>query len=126
MCIHDFLSYGLIQFYTFNSSIMRYLSFFIFSLQAEDDILVRKELESLVKDYPNQFKLHYTVDKPPETGWEYSNGFISKEMIEEFCLFNGSAKDTQVFMCGPPPMIKFACLPNLKELGFTNKNWFIF
>lgn len=98
----------------------------LYANQTEDDILVRKELESLVKDYPNQFKLHYTVDKPPETGWEYSNGFISKEMIEEFCLFNGSAKDTQVFMCGPPPMIKFACLPNLKELGFTNKNWFIF
>ena len=96
-------------------------------ITAEDDILVRKELEALAKDFPDQFKLHYTVDRPPTTGsWNHSTGFISKEMIQEFCLFNGSSKNTQVFMCGPPPMIKFACLPNLTELGFTKDDWFAF
>ena len=94
---------------------------------AEDDILVRSELEALQKEFPDQFKLHYTVDHPPKGGkWEYSTGFISKEMIEKYCLVNGSSKDTQVFMCGPPPMVKFACLPNLQELGFTEKEWVIF
>ena len=94
---------------------------------AEDDILVRSELEALQKEFPDQFKLHYTVDRPPKGGkWEYSTGFISKEMIEKYCLVNGSSKDTQVFMCGPPAMVKFACLPNLQELGFTEKEWVIF
>merc|ERR1712224_183061 len=90
----------------------------LYANQTEDDILLREELEALVKEFPDKFKLHYTVDRPKDDSWEYSSGFVTKEMIEEFCLFNGSSKDTQVFMCGPPPMIKFACLPNLKELGF--------
>ena len=108
------------------NTIVRLRSFLFYSLLAEDDILVREELEALLKDFPDQFNLHYTVDTPPADGWKHSTGFISKDMIQEFCLFSGSSKDTQVFMCGPPPMIKFACLPNLKELGFTDKDWFSF
>lgn len=97
------------------------------SFVAEDDILVREELESLAKEFPDRFYLHYTVDRAPEDGsWKYSTGFISKEMLQEHMLFNGSSDQTQVFMCGPPPMIKFACLPNLTELGFTEKEWFVF
>jgi cytochrome-b5 reductase len=94
---------------------------------AVDDILVRDELEALEKEFPTQFKLHYTVDRAlTDGGWTYSTGFITKDMIEQHILFNGSSNNTQVLMCGPPPMIKFACLPNLTELGFTEKEWFIF
>jgi cytochrome-b5 reductase len=92
---------------------------------AEDDILVRQELESLAANFPDRFSLHYTVDRPPE-GWKYSSGFISKDMIEKYCLFHNSSKNTQVFMCGPPPMIKFACQPNLEQLGFTEKEMVVF
>ena len=92
---------------------------------AEDDILVRTEIEALATEFPDRFSLHYTLDRPP-TGWAYSSGFISKEMIEEHCLFGGSSKNTQVFMCGPPPMIKFACQPNLEALGFTAKEMVVF
>ena len=95
------------------------------STTAEDDILVRKELESLAKEFPDRFNLHYTLDRPP-AGWKYSSGFIDKNMLEKYCLFNKSHKDTQVFICGPPPMIKFACEPNLTELGFTKKELVIF
>ena len=28
-------------------------------------------------------------------------------------------EDAVVFMCGPPPMIKFACVPNLEKVGFA-------
>jgi cytochrome-b5 reductase len=82
-------------------------------------------LEGLAKEFPDRFSLHYTLDRPP-SGWKYSSGFISKEMVEEYCLFNGSSKDTQVFMCGPPPMIKFACQPSLEALGFTEKEMVVF
>lgn len=89
--------------------------------------MCRKELEEMAKDYPDKLKIHYTLDRPPTDGsWKGSTGFISKEMIEEHCVFNGSTKNTQVLMCGPPPMLRFACLPNLKELGFTKDDWFAF
>jgi hypothetical protein len=29
---------------------------------------------------------------------------------------------TQILLCGPPPMINFACLPNLEKLGFSQDN----
>lgn len=28
---------------------------------------------------------------------------------------------TIVLMCGPPPMINFACQPNLEKLGYNDK-----
>jgi cytochrome-b5 reductase len=52
-------------------------------------------------------------------GWKYSTGFISAKMISEH-LFPPSP-DTLVLMCGPPPMINFACVPNLDKLGYDPK-----
>ncbi len=37
-------------------------------------------------------------------------------MIDEQLLPAG--EDAVAFMCGPPPMIKFACLPNLEKAGY--------
>jgi len=110
--IHDFVTHR-----------FSFLAFFLKT--AENDILVREELETLAAKFPDRFSLHYTLDRPPE-GWKYSSGFINKEMIEKHCLFQNSSKNTQVFMCGPPPMIKFACQPNLEQLGFTDKEMVIF
>lgn len=97
----------------------------LFANQTEDDILVREELEALARDYPDRFKLHYTLDRPP-AGWKGSTGFIDKEMIETHVLRNGVSDGAQVLMCGPPPMIKFACLPNLLEAGLDENKWFSF
>jgi len=95
----------------------------LYANQSEDDILVREELEAAVEKYGHRFKLHYTLDNPPE-GWKYSQGFITKEMIEAHLPAVGS--DTQILMCGPPPMVKFACLPNLEALGFKKTDYFVF
>uniref|UniRef100_A0AAR5PKL3 NADH-cytochrome b5 reductase n=1 Tax=Dendroctonus ponderosae TaxID=77166 RepID=A0AAR5PKL3_DENPD len=86
----------------------------LFANQTESDILLRQELEEVVAKYPNQFKLWYTLDKA-EPGWKYNTGFINEEMLREH-LF-GAAEDTVTLMCGPPPMINFACIPNLEKLG---------
>mmetsp|Transcript_1785 Transcript_1785/g.2495 ORF Transcript_1785/g.2495 Transcript_1785/m.2495 type:complete len:316 (+) Transcript_1785:304-1251(+) len=98
----------------------------IYANQTEDDILVREELENLAKEYPNQFKLHYTVDKAPSDDWKYSVGFVTKDMIDAHLPKKQSNGHTQIYMCGPPPMIKFACLPALQELGFVENEWFVF
>ncbi|CAB9516282.1 Nitrate reductase [NADH] (Fragment) [Seminavis robusta] len=91
----------------------------IYANQTEDDILVRDELEALQKEFPDRFSLHYTVDKAPE-GWKFSEGFINRDMIEKHLIIPGSKQ--QFFMCGPPPMIKFACIPGLAELGFSDQD----
>lgn len=38
----------------------------LFANQTEKDILVRNELEEVAKNNPDQFKLWYTLDTPPE------------------------------------------------------------
>lgn len=87
----------------------------LFANQTEEDIFLREELEGLQRDHPSRFKLWYTVDRPP-LGWKYSSGFIDAEMINAHLPSPGEG--TVVLMCGPPPMIKFACKPNLEKLGF--------
>ncbi|PAA66599.1 hypothetical protein BOX15_Mlig023370g1, partial [Macrostomum lignano] len=87
----------------------------LFANQTEQDILLRDELEQLRDSKPSQFKLWYTLDRPPED-WRYSSGFVNSEMIGEHLFPPG--EDTLVLMCGPPPMINFACMPSLEKLGF--------
>ncbi|KAK3864193.1 hypothetical protein Pcinc_030102 [Petrolisthes cinctipes] len=87
----------------------------LFANQTEADILCRDELEEVKTRHPSQFKLWYTVDRPTD-GWQYSSGFVSAEMISEHLFPPGEA--TLVLMCGPPPMINFACNPNLDKLGY--------
>lgn len=97
----------------------------IYANQTEDDILVRKELEQLSQEFPDQFTLHYTLDRPP-ANWTGSTGFITSDMVQKHLLFEDKSKPTQFFMCGPPPMIRYACLPALKEAGYTEKDWVTF
>ena len=98
----------------------------IYANQTVDDILVREELEALERDFGDRFSLWYTVDRPPADGsWKYDTGFLSKEMMQQHLLFSDTKK-MQFFMCGPLPMTKFACIPALQELGYTEKDWVVF
>jgi len=95
----------------------------LFANQTEDDILLRTELEEVAEQHPDRFQLWYTLDRPTE-GWKYSSGFITSETIET-ALFP-PASDNLVLMCGPPPMINFACIPNLDKLGYSQQQRFAF
>ena len=87
----------------------------LFANQTDTDILMRDELDRLAHEHPTRFKVWYTFDRPPEQ-WSYSRGFITAEMIAER-LPPPSARPI-ILMCGPPPMIKFACQANLEKLGY--------
>jgi len=89
----------------------------IFANQTEEDILVRDMLEAEAEKHPDRFKLHYTLDRPPK-GWAYSEGFITADMIKSHMPPPG--EDTIILMCGPPPMIQFACKANLDKLGYAS------
>jgi len=95
----------------------------LFANQTEDDILLRDELEEIVAEHKDRFKLWYTVDRPPKD-WSYSSGFISTEMIKEH--LPSPSPDTLILMCGPPPMIEFACQPNLEKLGYSTEQRFAY
>jgi len=90
----------------------------LYANQSADDILVREQLEELAAAHPRRFRVWYTVDRPA-AGWAYSSGFITDGMISEH--LPPPADDTLVLMCGPPPMVKFACQQNLDKLGHAKE-----
>ncbi|XP_029992593.1 NADH-cytochrome b5 reductase 2 [Sphaeramia orbicularis] len=94
----------------------------IFANQTEKDILLREELEEVKKKHP-EVNLWFTLDRPPQD-WSYSSGFINHEMIEEH--LPPPSNDVLVVLCGPPPMIQYACLPNLDKLGYKTDNIFAY
>ncbi|XP_048731211.2 NADH-cytochrome b5 reductase 3-like isoform X2 [Ostrea edulis] len=95
----------------------------LFANQTEDDILLRPELEEIQAANPERFKLWYTIDRPAED-WKYSKGFVNDEMIKGH--LPPPSNDTVILMCGPPPMINFACQPNLDKLGYSQKSRFAY
>lgn len=95
----------------------------IFANQTEKDVLLREELEVVLKKHPDRLSLWYTLDKPPQ-GWKYSSGFINSDMLREH--LPPADNDVLIVMCGPPPMIQNACLPNLATLGHRTENMFAY
>ncbi|NXR01004.1 NB5R3 reductase, partial [Sagittarius serpentarius] len=95
----------------------------LFANQTEKDILLRSELEEIQVQNPGRFKCWYTVDRAPEN-WDYSQGFVNQEMIRDH--LPPPQNDVLILMCGPPPMIQYACIPNLDKLGYTKDMRFSF
>uniref|UniRef100_A0A0N5A2U5 NADH-cytochrome b5 reductase n=1 Tax=Parastrongyloides trichosuri TaxID=131310 RepID=A0A0N5A2U5_PARTI len=93
--------------------------YLLYANQTENDILLREEFDKLAEDYPHKFSVWYTVDKSSEH-WKYSTGFINEDMVRDH--LPSPASDTAILMCGPPPMIEFACLPNLEKVGHNADN----
>lgn len=96
---------------------------------AEDDILLREEIEQITRKKPDQFKLHLFLEKAPQN-WKGCVGYISKEYLEKH-LFPASSDNVKVFVCGPPPFYNALSGKKvspqdqgeltgiLKDLGFT-------
>lgn len=90
----------------------------LFANQTVEDILLQDELDNIAQKYPDKLKLWYTVDTSVGK-WTYSTGYIDANMIKKY-MFPPSS-ETAVLMCGPLPMINFACVPNLDKLGYDPK-----
>ncbi len=95
----------------------------VYGNQTPGDILLKDEIDQLVAAHPQRLTVHYTVDrigddeKAAWAGAGFSVGFIDTKMCEKVlgkdCDFIG--------VCGPPPMIQFACKPALAELGYGDE-----
>lgn len=95
----------------------------IFANQTEEDILLREELDELAALHPSRFHLWYTLDRAPDD-WKFSEGFVNADMIEKH--FPPPSDDVLVSLCGPPPMIQFACNPALDNHGYKPEHRFVF
>lgn len=108
----------------------------VFGNKKEEDILLREEFDKLQKDYPDRFKVHYTLDTPPKD-WKFGSGFITKEVLQDV-LPGSKEENIKIFVCGPPPLYKAVSGAKkspqdqgeldgiLKELGYTKEQVFKF
>jgi cytochrome-b5 reductase len=88
--------------------------YLLFANQTADDILLSEELNEIAS-HPN-INIWYTLDRAP-ADWKYSTGFINQDMLRDHMPPPGP--DSIILMCGPPPMIKNACIPNLLNLSYS-------
>lgn len=95
----------------------------LFANQKEEEILLRKELDEVAASHPDQVKVWYTLDQG-NPDWKFSTGFIDENMIRNH--LPSPSDDTVILMCGPPPMITYACMPNLDKVGHSPDQRFSF
>lgn len=67
---------------------------------------------------------HTTHPVSLPAAWDYSQGFVNEEMIRDH--LPPPEEEPLVLMCGPPPMIQYACLPNLDRVGHPKERCFTF
>lgn len=73
----------------------------IFANVNPEDILLKEDLDNLVKEDPH-FRVYYVLNNPPER-WDGGVGFVTPDMIKE--RLPAPADDIKILICGPPPMV---------------------
>lgn len=101
----------------------------------EDDILLKKELDSIASKHKDQVTVHYFLDKAP-ANWDGQSGHITKDFLKEH--LPAPSKDSKIYVCGPPglynaisgnkksPTDQGEVTGALAELGYTKDNVFKF
>lgn len=87
----------------------------IYGSQTEDDILLKKEIDAIVESNPDQFKVHYLLDKPARDTWTGGVGYVTAEVMKEHLPAAGDG--VQLLVCGPPGMVS-SIKRNAVALGF--------
>lgn len=95
----------------------------LFANNTEKDIILYDELEAIRSKHPNQLRLWFTVSTAPEN-WRYSVGYLTEQMIAEHIFPPGD--DSLVLLCGPVPMLEFACYPILAKLNYQRERIFTY
>lgn len=91
----------------------------IFANVTYEDILLKKEIDTLAEKYPN-FKVHYVLNEAPkDKEWNGSTGFVTEDIIKAHLA--GPNEDAKIFLCGPPPMLSAMKKATL-NLGYQKAN----
>jgi len=83
---------------------------------SEQNILLRDELNHLEEESKGKLKITHVLSHPGDD-WKGLKGHVSADILKD-ALFP-PAKDSVVFLCGPPPMIQKAALPALRDWGYV-------
>jgi glycine betaine catabolism B len=83
----------------------------IYGSRNKDDILLRKELDSLDGD---NVRIVYVLSEA-DSSWDGETGFLSANLIRKY-----SYEDSTYFICGPQPMYDYV-LSQLKELSVPER-----
>ena len=73
----------------------------VYANRSEEDILLKKELEMLEREYP-RLRVHFVVQEATFS-WQQSIGFVTPAHMETYMPKPGAGK---IFVCGPPGMMK--------------------
>jgi ferredoxin-NADP reductase len=73
----------------------------LYGNRSENDIVFRKEFESMQKQNPN-LKLVFTINEAT-SGWKGATGFINTELIKKEIP---DYKENVFYTCGPPAMVE--------------------
>lgn len=108
----------------------------LWGVNGSRDIVLRRELEQLEKQFPQRLRVTYAVSGPEAgagepavlgDGEKYRKGYVDRALVQEAigrCGANwGDVKGTKVFLCGPPKMEEAVAGKNgvLAELGLGKK-----
>ncbi|GAA99887.1 uncharacterized protein L969DRAFT_95304 [Mixia osmundae IAM 14324] len=77
----------------------------LYSNVTEQDILLRKEFEDMAKRKPDQFKIHFVLDKPPKK-WAGPTGYIGPVLLKDHMPMPGNADKIKILICGPPGQVE--------------------
>ena len=88
----------------------------LYGSRREDEIIFAAELEALAAKAPQKVRVVHVISEPGP-GWQGPKGFIDASIIREYA---GALQDTSFFVCGPPPMYRFA-RAQLDELGIERR-----
>jgi cytochrome-b5 reductase len=69
----------------------------IFANVAEEDILMREELDALAAAHPHKFRVFYVVQNAP-ANWTGGVGFVSQDHIKEH--LPPTSEDIKILLCG--------------------------
>lgn len=94
--------------------------YLVYANRSENDILLRDELDSWANNYSN-FNVWYVISGSVREHWKYSLGYVTEAILKQH-IPDGSSEGTIALMCGPPPMIQYACLPNLAKMNYDIQN----
>ncbi|KAL3458631.1 hypothetical protein BJX64DRAFT_301836 [Aspergillus heterothallicus] len=87
----------------------------LYANNTEADILMREQLESLAKKFPQKLEVRHVLSHAGDD-WKGYKGFVNGEMIGKH--IGGPGETKKVLLCGPPPMVN-AMKKILGEMGWT-------
>lgn len=84
--------------------------------KSEKDILLRQEMQTLMAEHPDQFKIEHVLSHP-SPDWKGERGVVNLDRLKKLCY--PPEKTNIALICGPPAMTA-SVLPELKEWGYND------